>query len=110
MNTTQNELFPANLTAGDIPAGCSKSSTLSLVGNECLSSEWPTLAAMLSPLNYGQTWTGLQTPYTQREITVDISTEATINSVFVTVPQASVAELLQNVGYLWDAAVAGYPY
>ena len=68
LNITQNGMFPAYLTVNDIPPDCASSSTLSLVGNNCPSSEWPTLAAMLSPLNYGRTWTGLQTPVAEREL------------------------------------------
>jgi hypothetical protein len=110
LNITQNEMFPAYLTVSNVPPNCASSSTLSLVGNDCPSSEWPTLAAMLSPLNYGYTFTGLQTPVAERELWLDISSEQTVNSVYVTTPQAAVAEALQNVGYLWDAAVADYPY
>jgi hypothetical protein len=110
LNITQNGMFPAYLTVNDVPPDCASSSTLSLVGNDCPSSEWPTLAAMVSPLNYGCTWTGLQTPVAERELWLDVSSEQTVNSVYVTTPQAAVAEAFQNVGYLWDAAVADYPY
>lgn len=110
LNISQNEMFPAYLTVSNVPPNCASSTTLSLVGNDCPSSEWPTLAAMLSPLDYGYTFTGLQTPVAERELWLDISSEQTVNSVFVTTPQAAVAEALANVGYLWDAAVADYPY
>lgn len=75
LNTTQEEIFPPHLTSSSVPAHCASSSTLSLLGNDCPSSEWPTIAAMLSPLNYGQTFTGLQTVQAQRELWLDVTSE-----------------------------------
>jgi hypothetical protein len=109
LNITKNEMFPANLAGSDVPPHRASSSTLSLVRSDCTSSEWPTIAAMRS-LNYGQTFTGLQTVAAQQEVWLDVTTEQTVNIVFVTTPQAAVAEALQNVGNLWDAAVANYLY
>lgn len=108
LSATGSQIYASNLTVTDVPPNCSSSTTLSLVGSGCPSSEWPAIAQMLAPLYYGYTWTGFQTPATQRQLWLDITTLETINSVWVTTPQAAVAEALQNIGDLWDAAVSNY--
>jgi hypothetical protein len=65
---------------------------------------------MLSPLNYGQNCNGLQTAEAEREIWLDVTSEQTVNSVYVTTPQGAVAEVLRYIGDLWDAAVTRYSF
>lgn len=107
LNMTAAQIFPAKFDGSMVPSHCSSATSKPFLGDECPFSEWPAIASLLSsyPAYTVNRWSSLQTLNTARNLLVDATQDGSVQSTFATVPQAPVAEAMQNVADLWFEAV-----
>jgi hypothetical protein len=107
LNMTAAQIFPAKFDGSMVPPHCSSATSMPFLGDECPFSEWPAIALLLStyPDYTLNRWDSLQTSDTTRNLLVDATQDGSVRSAFATVPQAPVAEAMQNVADLWWEAV-----